>query len=354
MEMSQHTIKILGVEDNPHIIRLIREYLSESTSLDFHLQHVQELAGALAAVRDKCFDLILLDLTLPDSFGLETFDDVYAAASTSPIVILTNTDDDAQAIEAMRRGAQDYLVKKQLDAASLARSLRYAIERKKAAAELASLQLEVTNIALAVQRKIGQQLHDGLGQHLTGIGLMGKTLQKRLEREQSPVAEPVAELVELITEAAGQVRALVRGLHPVDVDAEGLSFALQQLADSVTRTCNITCTFDSEARASIPDNRTATELYHIAQEACNNAVKHAKAEFVKIRLDPTAGQIVLTISDDGVGISPTAVNGMGVRIMEFRASSIGAALDISNSDKGVVVECILPQPTKNNATESIT
>ncbi|QDU93186.1 hybrid sensor histidine kinase/response regulator [Lignipirellula cremea] len=341
--MDKLPINILAIDDNPYAIRLIREILSGVRHLQFEMRHEQRLSLGLRALEEETFDLILLDLTLPDSFGLDTFDDFLKPAAETPIVILTNADDDSLALEAVRRGAQDYLVKNQLDGRLLARAIRYAIERQAASVELKSLQQEVTDMALREQRRIGQQLHDGLGQHLTGVALMAKSLQRKLEGEQSAATDASAELVELIVEAQGQVRALVKGLYPVDVDAEGLRIALQQLAQSTIRTCGVSCSFDSEERVSIENNNTATQLFHIAQEAVNNAVKHGNARHIAIRLDSRENDLVLIIRDDGCGLPAPAeeIRGMGMQIMQYRANSIGASIEFASQGNGVSVVCRL-------------
>ncbi len=349
-------IEILAIDDNPYAMRLIREILSEVPRLKVHFNEQQRLSDGLAAFAQQRFDVILLDLTLPDSVGLETFNTMRAAAPSTPIVILTNADDDRLALEAVRKGAQDYLVKNDLDGRILARSINYAIERQAAALEVQKLQEEVTNLTIREQRRIGQELHDGLGQHLTGVGLMAKSLQRRLEAQGSAAAEDAAELSALITQAKHQVGNVVRGLHPVDVDAEGLTIALSNLAENITRQCGVNCTFDSTQRAHITDNQVATYLFHIAQEAVNNAVKYATASHIVIRLDPLGNYVQLSVEDDGGGLpvdyaepkpppaedEETPRGGMGLRIMQYRASVIGATLEITSVEgEGVRVVCKL-------------
>jgi len=351
-------IEILAIDDNPYAMRLIREVLSDVPRLKFRMDQQQRLSDGLTALASQQFDIILLDLTLPDSVGLETFNTMQAEAPQTPIVILTNADDDRLALEAVRKGAQDYLVKNDMDGRILARSINYAIERHHATLEVQKLQEEVTNLTVREQRRIGQELHDGLGQHLTGVGLMAKSLQSRLEAESSPAAADAAELSELITEAKRQVGAVVRGLHPVDVDAEGLTIALSNLANNITRQCNVNCTFDSAERAHIADNQVATYLYHIAQEAVNNAVKYAEASHIAIRLDPEGKRVQLSVSDNGKGLPVENAaaeqatedgqdgggihRGLGLKIMQYRASVIGAHLEINSSPgSGVTVVCQL-------------
>ncbi len=134
--MQDKSIELLLVEDNAAEARLLQEYLRAVTSKQFSLVHVKDLAAACDSLSSKSFDLILLDLTLPDSKGLETLEAMMGKAPSLPIVVLTNTDDDRLAVELVRRGAQDYLVKRQVNKELLVRSVCYAIERKQAAEAL--------------------------------------------------------------------------------------------------------------------------------------------------------------------------------------------------------------------------
>lgn len=124
-------MKILLVEDNQGDARLIREMLAEVTTEQFDLVHVESLSDALKTLTQEPCDIILLDLGLPDSQGIDTFNNVYERAKMVPIVILTGLSDEAFAITAMRQGAQDYLSKNDVEPNLLARALRYAIERKR-------------------------------------------------------------------------------------------------------------------------------------------------------------------------------------------------------------------------------
>ena len=136
--MQEQSVKILLVEDNPVQARLLKEYLKGFKGTIFDLVWVQRLKEALTHLKeeDREFDLILLDLTLPDSQGLETLHPLINCSLNLPIVVLTNTNDHELAVEAVRQGAQDYLVKRQVNTEVLVRSIRYAIERKQSSAAL--------------------------------------------------------------------------------------------------------------------------------------------------------------------------------------------------------------------------
>lgn len=129
--MTAERIKVLLVEDNPGDARLLELLLRGAKDARLELTHVERLDEALSAMAQVCFDALLLDLSLPDSFGFETVERALAAAPHVAIVVLTGMDDEATALEAVRRGAQDYLVKGRVDGHSLVRAVRYAIERKR-------------------------------------------------------------------------------------------------------------------------------------------------------------------------------------------------------------------------------
>ncbi len=141
--MSDKPVKTLLVEDNPGDARLISEMLVEERNAMFKLKCVAQLSDALEYLAAEDVDLILLDLSLPDSQGFDTFTEVYSQASNVPIIILTSFDDESLAIKAVREGAQDYLTKGQLNSHLLVRAMRYAIERK----EIDRLKSELISIA---------------------------------------------------------------------------------------------------------------------------------------------------------------------------------------------------------------
>ena len=198
------------------------------------------------------------------------------------------------------------------------------------------LQNEILEISGREQRRIGQDLHDSLCQHLAGIGFMGKVLEKKII-EQQPLTPPdVNEIVELIDQAITMTRGFARGLNPVRLEADAFVFALSELANNVGKLFGITCRFEYTNLILIHDNTLATHLYRIVQEALNNAIKHGKADTVTIMLRQESTTCILTVQDNGLGIGNTTNQrtGIGLNIMQYRASMIGASLDIKNAELG--------------------
>ena len=207
------------------------------------------------------------------------------------------------------------------------------------------LEKEVLEISEREQRRIGQDLHDGVCQHLTGISLFSRSLQQKLAGKSAGDAAEAAHITGLINDGIEQVRRVTRGLHPVPDEPSGLMIALRELADSVRSTGKLTCLFDCPEPVLIPEQVTATNLYRIAQEAVQNAVRHAAARTIVVGLLSKGDCIQLSVSDDGSGI-PTerSGRGLGLEIMNYRAHTIGATLEAHRGTvQGTVVTCTLPQ-----------
>ena len=128
-KITQKQIRVLLIEDNPGDARLLKEALEEANSALYHLVHVDRLSLALETLSKEEIDVALVDLSLPDSRGIETVVKIHAHASSVPIVVLTSLDDESTAVEAVKKGAQDYLIKGEVESHSLVRSIRYAMER---------------------------------------------------------------------------------------------------------------------------------------------------------------------------------------------------------------------------------
>jgi len=207
------------------------------------------------------------------------------------------------------------------------------------------LEKAILEISVREQRRIGQDLHDGLGQHLTGIAFMTKVQEQKLKEKRLPYAADAAKIVKLVNEAINKTRELAKGLSPVVCEAHGLMTALQQLSAEVEDVFGVSCQLQCEDPVLVHDVSVATHLYHISQEAVSNAIKHGKARKIEIGLTASDGRGLLTISDDGSGCKkiPAGSNGMGQHIMRHRAKMIGGTLDIQfPAPHGAVVTCIFP------------
>jgi len=207
------------------------------------------------------------------------------------------------------------------------------------------LEEAILEISAQEQRRIAQDLHDGLGQHLTGIAFMSKVLEERLSDKSLPEAKEAAKIVQMVNQAIDNTRQLARGLHPVAAEGAGLMSALKKWASEVQELFHIHCRFHCERPVHIHDVTVATHLYRIAQEAVNNAIRHGKSQEIVIRLSARSGMGTLSIKDDGAGFTknPAKQPGVGLSIMNYRADIIGGSLKVQpGEERGVTVTCLFP------------
>ncbi|HVM96468.1 MAG TPA: sensor histidine kinase [Candidatus Acidoferrales bacterium] len=208
------------------------------------------------------------------------------------------------------------------------------------------LEHELLEISEREQRRIGHDLHDSLGQHLTGAALAGQVLEEKLAAKHVPEAADAKKVVELVEGGIALSRKLAKGLHPIEFEAEGLMQALEELAAASADLFKISCRFDCDSPVLIHDAATSGHLYRIAQEAISNAIKHGKARNVVIHLETLEDGIVLEVRDDGSGLPtlPPKSGGMGLRIMAHRADMIGATFEAKPGEAGgTVVSCVVRQ-----------
>ena len=207
-------------------------------------------------------------------------------------------------------------------------------------AERTVLSREIINISSRERARIGRDLHDSLGQKLVGVTFLMRALEGRLREEAPREAEAAGRVSGVVEEAIEQTRMIVRGLLPMEILDDGLEFALEKLADATDRAHPVTCTFSRENEMPVRDKTTAANLYHIVQEAVNNALKHAEASEIAIRLafDGTKGS--LTVADNGKGIADVPSTGFGLKIMRYRGELVGGSVAIeSTPNAGTTVTC---------------
>jgi len=228
----------------------------------------------------------------------------------------------------------------EFSASKLAADLNLGILRD--VTESRNLEREIQQVSEREQRRIGQDLHDGLGQALTGIAFMAKTLQNRLDargREESADAGTIATL---INDALSQARRMSRGLCPTVLETNDIDTALQQLAENMQSFYNVKCELKCDPTIRIGDNAVAVHLYRIAQEATTNAIKHGKASEILISMKVTTSGVMLRVQDNGCGFPKGGPKntGMGLRVIQHRARMIGGTASIKpRPGCGVVVTC---------------
>ena len=218
------------------------------------------------------------------------------------------------------------------------------------------LEREIVEIASLEQQRIGQDLHDSIGQQLTGAIMLSQVLletarniqpqeNKQVPTENAKSLQQVYSLAQrlqfCIEESLQNIRDICRVLSPVPITADGLIVALEQLVAKTSNQSPVICTFDCPKPILFSDNLTATHLFNIAQGALSNALRHAQASHIQIRIERTDDQLILAVRDDGIGLPPSNDPGMGMRIMQNRAQIIGGTLLIHPVEPtGTEVTCI--------------
>ena len=331
---------VLVVDDDQGLVRLIEKALQREALTTASAGSATEARAWLSRHIPR---LMLLDLKLPDLEGNDLVQELTRLEHCPPFIIITGQGDERVAVEMMKRGARDYLVKDasflELVPAVVKRALEQIENERRlaeAVAERKRLEKEILEISDRERRRIGQDLHDGLCQHLAGIELMSQVLEQKLASRSKADAARAGEIARHVRDAIGQTRSLARGLSPVTLEAEGLASALIELGASTEKLFGVECRVECREPVTPVPLSTATQLYRIAQEAVSNAIKHGKAKTVLVRLATVAEQVVLTIGDNGPGFRelPPRQTGMGLRIMHYRAGIIGGILTMDNRPGG--------------------
>jgi PAS domain S-box-containing protein len=196
--------------------------------------------------------------------------------------------------------------------------------------ERRELERHIVDVSNEERWRIGTDLHDSVGQELTGLAMSTDALLVSLSRESRPETKIAEKIKEGLARALTQVRTLSRGMNPVDIDGEGLMSALSELVHQLNELPGIRSTFRCDQPVLLPDNEVATQLYRIAQEATTNAIRHGKPNAITISMERIDYHLILRIADNGIGIaySDSPPTGMGLRTMAYRARMIRADLQV--------------------------
>jgi signal transduction histidine kinase len=231
---------------------------------------------------------------------------------------------------------------------ALVRELDRRVQERTAAlehemAERRRLDQEIARVADRERRRLGHDLHDRLGQHLTGTALAAQVLKEKLAARSAPETGEAEKVVRCVEEGIDLTRNLARGFFSPELEAEGLVVALHNLAETVRERFGINCVLYGDELIPIHDSTVANQLYQIAQEAVTNSVKHAAARQIDIRLALDGPELCLSIVDDGVGFpDKPRSEGLGLHLMRHGAALSGATFDIRrNGEKGTIATCRL-------------
>jgi signal transduction histidine kinase len=333
-------MRILLVEDNPGDSRLLQEYLKDAGADRYQVTHADRLAGGLERLAEANVDAVLLDLSLPDSQGMDTLVRMREAAKAVPIVVLTGIEDEALGMRLIQAGAQDYLIKGQVSGPLLTRSLQYAVERKRAEEELQRTLGQVRTLSrrLEVVReeertRIARELHDELGVRMACLKMGLARMQSMMGN--APLAtleEKILSMTEQVDTTIAAVQDLVAELRPGVLDDLGLVAAIEWQCRDFERRSGIRCVLDFEQEDIPLDSVRATAAFRICQEALTNVLRHAAAKEIRVSLELIDGQLLLDVQDDGQGIAQEKVDDVrsfGLLGMRERADAVGGALWIA-------------------------
>ncbi|GAB1541772.1 hypothetical protein NUACC21_44450 [Scytonema sp. NUACC21] len=323
--MAATSVKILLVEDNLAEARLLQEFLKEAESKEFELVHVKRLGDALQELTRAAYDVILLDLTLPDSQGLASLSPLMSLAPNLPIVVLTNTNDDRLALEAVRRGAQDYLVKRQVNLGVLIRSLYYAIERKhameslRAVNEALEIRVQERTAELVKVQEISQfksefvsMLSHDIRSPLNTIQLIAGLLQNNGDKLPKEKKTSHYQLIRSAIKNVAQLLDEVSLIGKADSGKLLCEFTLLNLEDFChqlieeaqlsIREKNLSLIYTSvgELDEALWDESL---LRHIFGNLLSNAIKYSlEGGTVRFELIGQAKKVIFQIHDEGIGI----------------------------------------------------
>ena len=351
--MNIQRLKILLVEDHRGEAVLLRKLL-ESVSGQFELTWVDRLEKATALAVRESFDAVLLDLTLPDAFGLETLERFQETTRTFPIIIVTGIEDEEMAVRAIRQGAQDYLVKGTFDGRTAARSIRYAIDRKKQEEEIRTLNIALENrvrertsqlrsltleLIQTEQRErdhLASILHDHLQQLLVASKLGICVSQQQVDPAQKLLA--LDKVSGLLDEAITASKTLAMELSPPILMEVGLVAAVRWLGEWMNEKHHIRVEVISESEIKADPEGICILLFRSIRELLFNTVKHSGSQIARVSLRWVENdRLEIVVWDEGRGFDPNRSDserllpGSGLRSIRERLDLLGGIVDITTS-----------------------
>jgi len=388
--MTTPALRVLLVEDSASDAVLLQEHLLDVGFERFEVTHVERLTEALDRLGKQTFDVVLLDLSLPDSCGVETLLRTQREAPGVPLVVLTGLSDQMLAIEAVRQGVQDYLIKGQTDERQIARAIRYAIERQRLekalrrsekryrrladrlekrveertsdlrgavrafeqqTVQLRSLAAELSQAEERERRRLAQAIHDNLQQLLVAA----KLCTRRLRGESDPEAngQVIRQLEQILTESIDATRSLTFELSPPVLYDRGLGQALEWLGDWMKAKHGLAVTVKADEQADPRSQDVRVLLFQAARELLFNVVKHAQVSKAEVCLLQAKGEVRIVVSDQGVGFEPRQTcaghespNGFGLFSIRERLELVGGKMEVKSAP-GSGSHFTLTVPVKN-------
>jgi len=350
--MKKKSIKVLLLEDNPGDVRLIKEMLSDTSITIFNMINCESIENAKDRIEKEKFDVILLDLNLPNSQGYKTFEKIHDIKPETPIVVLTGINDDSLGEKTVRNGAQDYLVKGEINSQLLARVLLYSISRKRIEEELKDSQIQLRELSSHLQSirederaRISLEIHDDLGQLLTALKMDLFWLNKKIPTGNKTLLDKIGKMLELTNETIQSVKRMARELRPPLLEL-GVASAIENHVKEYQNHTGIECDVVIDPEDVVLDKDLSLAVFRISQELLTNVARHANASSVKVGLVTSEGLLELKVIDDGIGITKKKMNGnhsLGLLGIRERVRQWNGEVDIRGvHKKGTTVTVNIP------------
>ncbi len=362
--MKVDKINVLFIEDNPLDVRIIREMLVNASASRFRLTRCESIEETLIEFKKRNFDVILLDLNLPDSQGYDTFQKIYDNVPNIPIVVLTGINDNSIGEKAVKNGAQDYLVKGEINKHLLARVLSYSISRKQIEEELKDSQKQLRDLSSHLhsvredeRARIALEIHDNLGQLLTALKMDLYWLNKKIPGDNKHLHEKVSSMVELTNETINSVKSIAKELRPPLLEL-GISSAIENHVKEYQNHTGLECSVVIDPENISLNKELSLVIFRIFQELLTNVARHAKATTVKVGLVTSKGLLELKVLDNGVGITEEELNGsqsLGLVGIQERVRQWNGYINIKGiPKKGTSVTVNIPIINENIEAQSQT
>ncbi len=342
---------ILVIEDNEGDFVLIEEFLLSEFE-DATITHAQNytVAQKLLVEKNIPYNVVLLDLSLPDKNGIELIYEIVNYSGNVPIIVLTGYIDFEFGVKSLSLGISDYLLKEELTALNLYKSIIYSVERKKITATLEESEKRVRSFAKQLSEiveeersRIAREIHDEFGQQLSGLKMSLSSLKKHADPSND--IEPVIDALLLdVNQSISTIRQIANELRPALLDKLGLFAAIEWLVNQFQNKSGIETRIYIDIDQPPIDKSVEINIFRIFQEVLTNISKHANASLVNIRVENNNGVVNMKIIDNGRGIKSSTLHNpmsMGLLNMTERANLIGAKLNIScSAQTGTMVELI--------------
>jgi signal transduction histidine kinase len=341
--VSEKQVKILLIEDSPDDVVLLKHILAEHKNNRFDISHAGTLTDAIKILETRPFNLILLDLSLPESEGLDTFAQVHNRFSSTPIIVLTGLADEEAATLAVRLGAQDYLIKDEINQRLLTHAIHYAIERKGIEETMLAYQKKLRSMASELclaeereRRRIATELHDHIGQNLAisriKLGLL------RENALAGKFKSTLDEIQSMIDETIHYTRSLTFELSPPLLYEFGFEAAVEWLSERLREQYHLNIAIENDQAQKPLSDDLRVLLFQAVRELLYNVVKHADTHDAMLSIGKDAQFIRVTVEDRGRGFNPDTVccnmvqpAGFGLFNIRERLKNFGGKLEIKSA-----------------------